>query len=197
MAAPKTPRRRSEDVHRAPWSVRLRRQFNWWTRWWPDQLLPARRRALRLWGHSTIAGVYNFAETWHAWTAANPDDPRAAQEPFTPEILARSQIAWLPALLPLHINTMATAWDACGDRLPCSVCWQHSATRRALDYALADAMGWTRSSMDAAAEQVAAAHRLVSSVGLCLPPSQRCEMPARCVAVASDGEAALAAVTAR
>ena len=180
-----------------PWSVRVRWQFNRWTCWWPERLETARGKALRVWAHSTLEGVANTAEAWSVWAAAHPDDPRSTQQPFTAVILARTQIAWLPPLPLRPIAAMAAVWDQCKDgNMPCSGCWQHSAARRALDYALADAMGWTRASMDEAAAQVAAAHRLLSSVLGAPPPPSHCEMPSHCTAVADAGEAALVGLAA-
>ena len=174
-----------------PLSARLRRLLNGCKPRWVEQRVRTRRgKAISAFGHCSLEGVAALSVQWQAWREANPGHRLAHQQLFTHEALARAAIAWPPLLTRQRTAELAEAWDAAKGSLACGACSQHSATRRRLDYAAADAMGYSRSSMDAIAAQVAAAVTVLRSLRG-EPPLLRCERPGSCPGPAPQSQPAL------
>ena len=186
-----------EDVSQWPISARLRRRanilipFSW--RCW-HQTATRRAKAGLVFGHSTLEGIYTYSLHWRAWMEANPGHPLCEKRLFSPRFQARAEFRRDPLLTRERTAVLAAAWDSVKDRLTCGVCWQRSAARRILDYAVADAMGYSRASMDEAAAQVSAARVFFDTLSG-EPPGSVCELPGVCpqpeaFTPAADGPAA-------
>ena len=139
--------------------------------------------------HSTLEGIRFYCAHWQAWVGTNPWHPPLTQRQlFASEFAARAAIIAPGVFTRDRTTALAAAWDAAKDILTCAVCWQHSTARQILDYAVADAMGYTRASMDDAAQQVADAAALIRTLDGD-PPPLGCEIPGVCGGPATADQA--------
>ena len=180
---------------RNQWPPKMRLRYSttgWMCRWlrhrWFQGCESRRTKTDLVFCHSTLEGIRSCCAHWQAWVATNPEHLLAQRQMFALEFTARAAIITPGVFTRDRTTALAEAWDAAKDILARAVCWKHSTARRILDYAVADAMGYTRESMDDAAQQVADAAALIRTLDGD-PPPRGCEIPGVCGSPAAADQA--------
>ena len=171
-----------EDVSTWPVGARVRRRANIlipFSLRCRLQTATRRSKAGLVFAHSTLEGIYTHSLRWRAWIEPNPGHPLCDKRLFSPHFQARAEFRRHPLLTRERTAALAEAWDSAEVGITCAACWHHSATRRILDHAVADALGYSRASMDEAAAQVAAAGEFFDGLSG-LTPNTVCELPDIC-----------------